>query len=275
MTPFERPMRLEVAYERAISKLLQMFFKIPSFGSWNEVQEMLQHYHSTVKFLSGFATQLARNMVTHVAVSNAQSWREAAHKAGKGSLIYDLLRREMNQPKMRDRMHFLIQSNAQFISTVPQNVAARAVHYVQQEQMKGRRSEDIMKDLAPYMRKLRNFEIRRIARTEVSKADTAITRTRAEALGLNWYKWSTSHDARVRKSHRHMSEVLVNWDDPPSPELLVHEKSVGSYNAGNVYNCRCIALPLVSVDDVNWPCRVYSSSRITQMSQSQFMKIAA
>lgn len=275
MKPFERPLRLELMYEHAITKLLQTFFKIPSFQTWNQALEMLHDYHSTIKFLAGFAQQLASNMVTHVSVQNAHSWREAARVGGKGQLIYNLLQTEMQRPKMRDRMTFLIQSNAQFISTIPQDVATRTVHHVQQEQMRGRRSEDILSDLAPYMRDLKKWEIRRIARTEVAKADTAITRTRAEDIGLNWYKWSTSHDARVRRSHRHMSEVLVNWNDPPSPELLVHEKSEGNYHAGNIYNCRCIALPVVDFDDVVWPSKVYADGNIKRLSKTQFSKIAA
>jgi SPP1 gp7 family putative phage head morphogenesis protein len=273
LTPFERPLRLEVAYENAITRLLQHFFKIPTFETWNEAQQLVHEYATTVKYLFGFAQKLASNMITHVGIQNANSWREAAHTAGRGSLIYNLLRTEMNQPKMRDRLYFLIQSNAQFISTIPQEVAARTVHHVQQEQMAGRRSEDILHDLAPYMRELKKWQIRRIARTEVAKADTAITRTRAEELNLNWYKWSTSHDARVRKSHRHMSEVLVNWNDAPSPELLVHEKNAGSYHAGNIYNCRCIALPVVAVDDVDWPSKVFTNGRILRLSKTQFMRL--
>jgi SPP1 gp7 family putative phage head morphogenesis protein len=273
--PFERPMRLEIAYEHSITRLLQKFFKIPEIETWNQAQKLVKEYATTVKYLAGFAAQLASNMVTHVSVQNANSWREAAHIAGRGSLIYTLLRNELHQPKMRDRLHFLIQSNAQFISTIPQDVAARTVHHVQQEQLAGRRSSDILHDIAPYMRELKKWQIQRIARTEVAKADTAVTRVRAEELGLNWYKWSTSHDARVRKSHRHMSDVLVNWNDPPSPELLVHEKTAGSYHAGNIYNCRCIALPLVSVDDVNWPSKVYAHGNINRISKSQFTRMVA
>lgn len=272
MTPFERPLRFEIAYEQAIMRLLRLFFKIPAFETWNAIENVLQSYLSSARFLSEFATNLAKSMVTHLAVQNANSWREAARQGGKGRLIYQMLRNEMRQPKMRDRLTFLIQSNAQFISTVPQRVAEHAVHHVQQEQMAGRRSESILHDLTPYMQNLQTFEVRRIARTEVAKADTAITRTRAESIGLNWYRWVTAHDARVRTSHRNMNDVLINWDDPPSPEALVHEKNVGHYHAGNIYNCRCVALPLVHLSDVKWPHRVYDNGNISNMSETRFVK---
>lgn len=275
MQPFQPPKRIEVAYERAIDKLLMQFFKLPVIETWNDVLDLFKQYTTNIQVLHGFATNLASKMVTAVSIQNANSWREAATKSTKGREIYSMLRQEMQQPKMRDRLYFLIQSNASLISTVPQIVGQHAVHHVQQEQMAGRRAEDIMRDLKPYMRNLKDWQVKRIARTEVAKADTAITRTRAEEIDLNWYVWETSQDARVRDSHRKMQGVLINWNDPPSPEALSREKPVGHYHAGNIYNCRCIALPMVDVSDVSWPSKVYSNGRITTMSLSQFKRSAA
>jgi SPP1 gp7 family putative phage head morphogenesis protein len=272
---FERPLRIEIAYESAIDKLLMEFFKLPLLETWNDVLDLFKQYTTNVSIFQNFAQTLAARMVTAVSIQNANSWREAATKSTKGRQIYQMLRQEMQQPRMRNRLHFLIQNNAQLISTVPQTVAAHAVHHVQQEQMKGRRAEDIMRDLRPYMRSLKDWQVKRIARTEVAKADTAITRTRAEDIDLNWYIWETSGDARVRDSHAKMQGVLINWDDPPSPEALSREKPVGHYHAGNIYNCRCIALPMVDVSDVHWPNKVYSNGRITTMSLSQFKRLNA
>ena len=192
MQPFQPPKRIEIAYERAIDKLLMEFFKLPVIETWNDVLSVFKEYTTNVRIFHEFATKLASKMVTAVSVQNANSWREAASKSTKGREIYRMLREEMQRPKMRDRLYFLIQSNAQLITTVPQTVAAHAVHHVQQEQMAGRRAEDIMHDLKPYMKNLKDWQVQRIARTEVAKADTAITRTRAEDIDLNWYMWETS-----------------------------------------------------------------------------------
>jgi len=275
MNPFHRPLRIEIAYENAINKLLSVWMHLPTFEVWNDVITLLQAYSQSIQFLQKYASELATKMVTSVSIQNANSWREAARQSTKGRLIYQMLRQELMQPKMRDRLHFLIQSNAQYISTIPQEVATRTVHYVQQEQMAGRRSEDILKDLRPHMQNLKKWQVERIARTEVAKADTAVTRTRAEYIGLNWYVWETSHDARVRRSHEHMNGVLVSWNDPPSPESMVHEKPVGHYHAGNIYNCRCIALPVVDTSEVKWPHKVYANGRIATLSLTHFKRIAA
>jgi SPP1 gp7 family putative phage head morphogenesis protein len=121
---------------------------------------------------------------------------------------------------------------------------------------------------------LKEYQVQRLARTEVAKADTAITRVRAESIGLNWYEWQTSEDARVRKSHAKMNHVLVNFDDPPAPEQLIGQKSEGHYNAGNIYNCRCPALPVLSLNLLQWPHKVYSQGRISVMSKKQFLLVS-
>jgi SPP1 gp7 family putative phage head morphogenesis protein len=272
---FERPKRLEIAYERAIDKLLLEFFKLPAIETWNDMLDVLKQYTTNVRIFQEFAVKLASKMVTAVSVQNAHSWREAAIRSSKGREIYSMLFQEMQQPRMQDRLHFLIRSNAQYISTIPQTVAAHTVQHVQQEQMKGRRAEDILHDLKPYMGSLKDWQVQRIARTEVAKADTAITRTRAEDIQLNWYVWETSSDARVRDAHRKMQGVLINWNDPPSPEALAREKPVGHYHAGNIYNCRCLALPVVDFGDVHWPSKVYTNGKISTLSLTQFKKIAA
>jgi hypothetical protein len=71
-----------------------------------------------------------------------------------------------------------------------------------------------------------------------------------------------------------MEGVIVFWREPPSPELLVDEKSVGYYHAGEVFNCRCYPEVLISLNDVQWPHKVYSSGRIQTMTKNQFTTLA-
>ena len=67
-----------------------------------------------------------------------------------------------------------------------------------------------------------------------------------------------------------MNDVLVSWNNPPSPELLVKEKDVGRYHAGNIWNCRCYSEPLIDIDDVKWPHKVYINGSIQKMSKARF-----
>ena len=272
-SPFHRPTRFELIYQAQIKRLTDQYLVMPTFQTLGELNARLVEFAQIKNFIQGFASKLASNMVTMVANGNSRSWREAATKASKGNLIYSMLKNEM-RGSLGVRLHSLIQENAQYISTLPQDVAERTTLYIQREQMKGRRSEDIVKDVRPYMQHLKNYQIQRIARTEVAKADTAITRVRAESIGLNWYEWSTSEDARVRPSHKIMDHVLINWSDAPSPEALAHEQSVGHYNAGNIYNCRCVALPILSLKSLQWPHKVYTQGSIRRLTRNQFLLVS-
>jgi uncharacterized protein with gpF-like domain len=109
-----------------------------------------------------------------------------------------------------------------------------------------------------------------IARTEVSKTSTALTRARSEDIGIRWYVWKTSEDARVRSSHKHMDNVLISWSSPPSPEKLDGLRSVGHYHAGEIWNCRCYAEPVIEVEYLSWPHKVYCGGQIVKMSRKQF-----
>ena len=118
---------------------------------------------------------------------------------------------------------------------------------------------------------LAKSRIRTIARTEVGKAETAFTQARSERPGIRWYEWATSEDQRVRPSHRKLATVLEAWSDPPAPEQLAGERSkLGHYHTGCAPNCCCITLPLMSLDEVRWPHKVYSHGRIEYAGRAEF-----
>lgn len=266
---FHRPTRLEDVYRREIHRLIDSYLHIPDIATLGELNVRLVEYGKSSNFLQKYASVIARRMVTQTLVQNERSWRAAARKSSRGSEIYQMLRSSLQGDTGR-RVEQLVAENARLIKSVPQNVAGKLTAYIQQETLKGRRSSAIMKDIAPQLAHMKRYEIQRLARTEVAKADTAVTRTRAEAIGLNWYQWQTAEDGRVRDSHKHMDKVLVNWNDSPSPEQLDGMKSQGHYNAGNIYNCRCVCLPIVTLNEISFPAKVYSGGSIKRLSKSQF-----
>ena len=138
-------------------------------------------------------------------------------------------------------------------------------------EQQGERPELIAEYLKRRIPQLTQHQAALIARTETGKAATALTRARSEDLGIDWYQWESSRDSRVRPSHRLMQGVLVKWDDAPSPETLYGIRStLGHYNAGNAPNCRCDAYPIVSLDTISWPAKVYASGSIRRMTRGEF-----
>jgi SPP1 gp7 family putative phage head morphogenesis protein len=221
------------------------------------------------------AESIARGMITAVRVRNAQGWRSAASESTKSGLIHRWLRQGLSGP-VGTKVERLVRENARLIRTLPSDIAAKTNAYVASQQRRGVRSDTIAKELQKRLPEMRAASVRLLARTETAKSETAVTQARAESIGIGWYEWSASHDQRVRLSHRKMDGVLCRFSDPPAPEALIGEKSsLGHYAPGSCPNCRCLALPLVSLDEVSWPHRVYSNGAITRMTRAQFQRLAA
>ena len=222
---------------------------------------------------SDFVMSTVERMVTGINTGNYTTWRKAAREATKGNMLYRALLEEM-QTGISSSIKNQIIENANLIRTLPTDTAQKVVKNITEEAYKGKRASEIARIIQEETSKHSRASARLIARTEVSKATTALTKARSEDLGLKWYVWRTALDGdRVRKSHRNMEGVLVAWDNPPAPEELVGEKSAGHYHAGNIYNCRCYPEPLISVDDVTWPHKVYYQGTIRKMGKREFEQL--
>ena len=214
-----------------------------------------------------------KRMVTPLSVDNMRTWRQAARKSTKGKFLYRVLMEELDQG-IGHVINNQVISNASLIRTLPNDVAQKVTKNIAEEVLKGERARSIEQIIRQETDKHSRASARLIARTEVSKTQSALTQARSEQIDLRWYVWRTALDGdRVRKSHRLMEGVLVNWKDPPSPEELAGEKSSGHYHAGNIYNCRCYPEPLLDIDDVRWPHKVYQNGQIISMGKRQFEQI--
>lgn len=100
-----------------------------------------------------------------------------------------------------------------------------------------------------------------IIRTESAKITSTLTQARMQKLGLNAYIWSTSEDSRVRGSHALLDGVLFFWNDPPT---------IDNYqdHCGRFVNCRCVPIPVTSIDDIQFPVKVGESLNI----QTKYLK---
>lgn len=222
------------------------------------------------EFLQKFAWSASQRMVTGRYAAGARTWRGAARASMEGDKIYAALRSELTGPVGR-RVRELIASNAKLITSLPKDIADHLVSEIANRQQEGERAEI---NLPVLLRHVTRTRAALIARTETSKATSALTRARAEELNLGWYVWRTSEDSRVRLSHRRMDAVVVPWDSPPAPELLAGEKSnAGHYNAGEVWNCRCYAEPLLNLEQVRWPAKVYYGGSVRRMTLAAFRKV--
>lgn len=265
--------RLRDAYAAGIAKITGRVLKpkLPEQTLDEWLQELAER--SRDKDIRAAAEVLAKQMISQVNVGNQRTWRAAAAKSMQSRRLYRLLQKEMQGATGRavDR---LVQANAKYISSVSLEAATKLVDEVKRAQLAGARPKTIAKMMKARFPALLKSRTQLIARTEVAKTSSALTQARSEELGLDWYEWNTSEDARVRDSHKKMDGVLCSWREPPDPEALTGEKSAGHYSVGQIYNCRCTSTVLLNVDDVSWPHRVYHGGAIKQMTRIEFLRIA-
>jgi SPP1 gp7 family putative phage head morphogenesis protein len=265
LNSWHQPHRIAAAFRRELAAYVNRFLP-----DWLKTGHLLPSHDQA--FL-GIADLMARRMITGVAVQNARSWRAAASQSMQGRRIYEALRQEREGP-LAWRLEQLVQHNARLIRSLPLTLALRTDRYIAERQAEGIRSSDITKELRSKLPQLAEWHVRLIARTETAKAETAVTRARAENLNIDWYAWASSEDERVRTSHRNMDKVIVAWSDPPAPEQLIGIKStLGHYNGGSSPNCRCLCLPVISLDQISWPARVYTQGRIWTLTRAAFSRL--
>jgi SPP1 gp7 family putative phage head morphogenesis protein len=193
----------------------------------------------------------------------AHTWRQAAQAEAHGKIMYEGLKREMSG-STGDRVSALLLQGCKQ-TPLTRGLPSKVIRYIHNESIKGRRATAIAKDLHEMLPGMTNEEIERISQTVVSKASTALTRAKAEELDLDWYRWRSSKDARVRESHRLMDGVLITWTDPP--------EITGFNHAGEEDACRCYCEPLLRLDRVTWPAKVCKKGCIETMTKTQFKRI--
>jgi len=80
-----------------------------------------------------------------------------------------------------------------------------------------------------------------LARQETSLLVSKYRQLRYEEVGVQRYKWSTSHDPRVRQDHKDLNGRIFRFDDPPVVDRATGKKA----NPGEDFNCRCVAIPIL------------------------------
>jgi SPP1 gp7 family putative phage head morphogenesis protein len=270
---FKASKTLQRAYEDGIRQITGrvLLKKLPEQSSSEWLASLAAR--SKEPDVLGASELLAKRMVGWTYKRNYATWREAARRSTQSRQLYEALQDEL-QGATGARVAQLVRENAALISSVSLTAAQALTDEVTKAQQSGARAGTISKMMQRRFPELLKSRVNLIARTETAKASTALTQARCERLNIDWIQWETSHDQRTRASHKAMNGVLAAWSDPPSPEALIGEKDYGKYMPGETFNCRCLVIPILSLDDITFPARVYHRGAIRTMTKQQFKKIA-
>lgn len=260
------------AYFRSLDRLVARFFPKPG----DEPQDIITALHALgvdLKF-NEFAEMIAHRMVSETNTLSARTWRQAAAKSTKSRVLYEAIQRELNSSRLGATLRSLVRENSKLIKSLPYDIARETAHYINRRTLEGVRAEQTARELRVKLPELTASKARLISRTETARTHALLNQVRAEALDIRFYSWQSAEDQRVRPSHRKMDQVVVSWDDAPSPEELIGQRStLGHYHAGMCPNCRCVALAIVDIDELKFPIKYYSKGSIARVGRAQFLKL--
>ena len=272
--------RIEQQYERdlnnvssEVTSMVNSFTKKLNLGKEHieiedvgDLVEKLQEYSEKI---SGWAERTANKMVYSLEREDLRQWERHSKQ------MSILMKKELKQKDINAELKKYMDDNVHLIKSIPTRAAERVHRIVLNNLTTGKRAESVAKEIMN-TGSVSKSQAALIARTETARVTTGLVKVRSESVGLGWYVWKSTRDARVRHAHKMMNNVLCQWGDEPNPEALFPKKGAkpyGDYLPGATFNCRCYPAPLIRVDDINWPAKVFRKGKITLMNKSQFMKI--
>jgi SPP1 gp7 family putative phage head morphogenesis protein len=213
---------------RHIGDIVKGVYDPNDTSSASQVSEALRRYGSIIE---GWAKSVAMRMVTEVAARDRKAWMEVSQRMGRG------LREEIATAPTGQVMRARLAEQVRLIKSMPIDAAERVHKLTIEGITDGKRASEIATEI------MRTGEVSKskantIARTEVSRTATELTRARAEHVGSKGYIWRTAGDSDVRPSHKAMAGKYVAWEVPPTLDGMVG-------HAGEFPNCRCYPEPVI------------------------------
>lgn len=151
----------------------------------------------------------------------------------------------LDEPWLEDQMKLFAKQNAQLIRSLPNQEIDRVAQIVERGLQEGKTYSDIAKELKKSYA-ISDRRAKLIARDQTAKLNASLTMLRQKEIGVSEYRWQTSGDERVRKSHSVLDGKLCRWDDPT---VFLDEKSgkwvkrstIGGdpEHPRQAVNCRC------------------------------------
>ena len=146
----------------------------------------------------------------------------------------------------QDQLQKWVSDNVDLIKTIPEDTLDKMRQIIYDGYVNGTPTTKLVKEIQQsYQVGKRHAGL--IARDQIAKLNGQIQQAQQQDAGITSYRWNTSGDQRVRKSHRDLDGKIFHWDDPP-------ENSDGrKCHPGQDYNCRCVAIPVFDRNRLNLP----------------------
>lgn len=201
--------------------------------------------------VASFAQQLARGFLSRLDRNNARVMSKNIQNVTGVDLAGQIRSRNLDQ-----LLEVRIAENAALITSIKNDYVQDVGKVIRDNLLAGERSTRLITEIKDRGGVTEN-RAKLIARTETSRINSQITQLRSEALGSTTYIWSTVIDERTRDkgptNHKVMDGKLCKFNDvtvfsDDDGETWRKRSEIGGPEIlpGDIYNCRCTALPVVN-----------------------------
>lgn len=198
---------------------------------------------STAKF--GLRQKL-EDLATMTRKLSIQEWKREV----KATLGIDLLDDYYLGEFYRQQIQSWVEENVGLIKYLPQETLTEMQNIVSQGFKTGKSVTSIVWDIRNTYG-IKKSSARLLARDQLGKLNSQLTRQQQTDAGVSEYVWSTSKDSRVRDSHKSLDGKTFKWSDPPV--VTPPGKPVRRCHPGEDYQCRCVALPVFDISTIDIP----------------------
>lgn len=184
--------------------------------------------------LDVWAKHATGKILMDVALRDERTWLIYAQDLSKG------VRDQIRNSDIGTVYQQMLEEQVTLIKSLPLNAAQRIQNLATRAMIEGGRADEIS-GLIMAIGGVTKSRANMIARTEVSRASTLFTQSRAQSLGSEGYIWRTSEDSDVRHDHQKLNGQFIQWDQPP----IADQRTGTRAHAGCIWNCRCYAEPVI------------------------------
>jgi SPP1 gp7 family putative phage head morphogenesis protein len=233
-SPFQRGQNIQEDFARALRGVAREVAKLIKGYDPKDVvmatklRNALRNYS---EIIGPWALNLSGGIIQRIDRQDKFAWEQHTKQMALS------LKKEILNAPMGEVYKDLMRRQVELIQSIPLEAAERVHGLVTENLWQSERANEIAKKIL----QTESITVNRatlIARTEVARAASKLTESRATSVGSEGYIWRTSKDLLVRKSHKEMDGKYVKWTEPP-----VLDKMTG--HAGCFPNCRCYPEPVI------------------------------
>lgn len=233
---YKKSRKAETEYARKLRSIAhQVGVIIKGFAPDGVVKDRLEltkALYAYAEMITPWAKAVASRMLADIARRDQDMWTQLGNEVNRN------LKREIEFSPIGRMMQKALDDQVALITSLPRDASHRVHDLVMLGLSDSTRASEVAREIlaSGHVTKSR---ANLIARTEVARTATELTKSRAESAGITHYVWRTSRDQDVRSSHRHMEGKVIAFNQPPEVEPGKF------YHAGQFPNCRCYVEPLI------------------------------